>query len=94
MYPLFPLFLCLISFLLFPCAVFGRTLVHEFHITCINTNGTCFFFAMQKSLFFSLIFVYQKLKYNNNNNNILYIDIFLIAPPNCTVRSPTKIMYC
>ena len=35
---LLPLFLCLISFLLFPCAGVWKTLVHEFHISYGHTE--------------------------------------------------------
>ena len=37
------LFLCLISFLLFPCAMFGKTLVHEFLISYSHTEWLSFF---------------------------------------------------
>ena len=41
---LFRLFLCLISFLLFPGArVFGKTLVHEFHISYSQTEWLLLF---------------------------------------------------
>ena len=36
-------FFCLISFLLFPCRVFGKTLVHEFHISYSHTEWYLFF---------------------------------------------------
>ena len=43
------LFLCLISFLLFPCASFGKTLVHEFLISYSHTDMILDFFRQCNS---------------------------------------------
>ena len=44
------LFLYLISFLLFPGAVFGKTLVHEFPISYSHTECYTFFFQSVKAM--------------------------------------------
>ena len=48
-----PLFLCLISFSLFPCASVGKTLVPEFRISCCHTEWSLHF--SRNELFLSLV---------------------------------------
>ena len=64
------IFICLISFLLFPCEVFWRTLCVSSTILIAILNGTVLLFARGKNYrsYFGRSFAYQKQYYYNNNS--------------------------